>query len=737
MSDFVWAKKQLKTKNSNLVFILDIETEKDSKVKFDLTANGLYKFYADNKLRIYGPARTAKGYCRMDKKSVALSKGKHRIVAIASAQNVHAYNMAKDTPYFYCCFTLNGKRYTANDFACYDFSVRVKNAQRYSFQRGFSELFVQNADITEYFENPSLFGEKLEKVSVAAPEILHRGVPYPHFYTVKSVNPVESGSVVVDEGLPCWKDRSVFQVGNLFDGYYRSELAECITDTVSKFTYSKGNVKKTLGCMEYSVYNLKRNVSGFIGLSLEVLQDAEVYLTFDEILDKSGVVDFKRLSCCNVVKWTLKKGKYKLQTIEPYTLKYAQVIVASGKVDVNEVNVVPVENNDAFKIKFKVKDKKAETILKAARNTVAQNSADLLMDCPSRERAGWINDTYYSRRSATEFTGSYNAFKNTLENYAIAKQFPELPDKMVPMCYPSDHLNGEYIPNCAIWYVIVACEYITESGDKKFCKKVKSQIKGLLEFFEKFENSDGLLENLESWIFIEWSEAGSKEFVCGVNYPSNMMYYKMLTTVDKLWHTEKLAKKCERVKKNIIKQSYNGEFFEDNRVRDNGKLKSLNHISEACQYYAFFSGIATKETFPELYKKLYDVFVPERDKREVYPNIDKANVITGLMMRETMFVENGDVEKALKELEEVYGVMAETTCTLWEMVSPQHSCNHGIAAYAGYLIIAALTGFIGFYNDKPEFKDKFVGTDCEFFIPWKKGGVKIVVNNGVRSVTVI
>lgn len=737
MSDFVWAKQQLETMNSNLAFILDVEVEKDSSIKFNLTANGSYKFYVDGKLRLYGPARTAKGYCRMDKKSIALKKGKHRVVAVTSAQNVHAFNMVKDTPYFYCNFNLNGKLYTANDFRCYDFSVRVKNAQRYSFQRGFSESFVQAADITAYFENPEAFGVELEKISVAEPKILSRGVPYPHFYTVKSVNPIESGSVFVDEGLPCWQDRSITQVGNLFDGYYRTELAECVTDTVSKFTYSKRTVKNTFGAMEYSVYDLKRNVSGFIGLNLEVLQDAEVYLTFDEILGENGIVDFKRLVCCNVVKWTLKKGKYNLQTIEPYTLEYAQVIVVSGSVAVFEVNVVPVENNDAFKIKFKVKDRTAERILRAAQNTVAQNSPDLLMDCPSRERAGWINDIYYSRRSATEFTGSYQALKNTLENYAVAEPLPELPDKMVPMCYPSDHINGEYIPNCAIWYVIITCEYIAESGDKKFCKQVRPQIKGLLEFFERFENSDGLLEDLESWIFIEWSEANSKEFVRGVNYPSNMMYYKMLTAVNKLWHTEKLTKKCERIKKNIIKQSFNGEFFEDNRVRENGKLKSLNHISEACQYHAFFSGVATKETFPELYKKLYEVFVPERNKQQIYPNIDKANVITGLMMRETMFIENGEVEKALKETEQVYGIMAKTTGTLWELVSSACSCNHGIAAYAGYIIIAALTGFTGFYQDKPEFEDKFVGIDCEFFIPWKNGGVEITVKDGIRSVNVI
>ena len=260
---------------------------------------------------------------------------------------------------------------------------------------------------------------------------------------------------------------------------------------------------------------------------------------------------------------------------------------------------------------------------------------------------------------------------------------------------------------------------------------------GLQEFFEKYENSDGLLEDLESWIFVEWSSANNPEFVCGVNYPSNMMYYKMLTAVDKIWHTQKLEQKCEKLKQNILQQSFNGEFFEDNRVRVNGKLDALNHISESCQYHAFFSGIATRDTHFELYDKLYNVFVPERDLSAVYPNIDKANIITGVMMRLTMLIEYGEVEKALNEVVKIYSQMADKTLTLWEHTNSRASCNHGIGAYAGCIIIAALTGFTGFYQGEPKFIDEYVGVDCEFFFPWKSGGVRVTVKDGKRTIDVI
>ena len=44
----------------------------------------------------------------------------------------------------------------------------------------------------------------------------------------------------------------------------------------------------------------------------------------------------------------------------------------------------------------------------------------------------------------------------------------------------------------------------------------------LLDYFKPFENEDGLLEKLQSWVFVEWSAAN--DFVQDVNYPSNMLY---------------------------------------------------------------------------------------------------------------------------------------------------------------------------------------------------------------------
>ena len=45
---------------------------------------------------------------------------------------------------------------------------------------------------------------------------------------------------------------------------------------------------------------------------------------------------------------------------------------------------------------FDSQDKELKEIVQAARATLAQNSVDLLTDCPSRERAGWLANVYFS-----------------------------------------------------------------------------------------------------------------------------------------------------------------------------------------------------------------------------------------------------------------------------------------------------------------------------------------------------
>mgnify|MGYP003306726114 CR=1 FL=1 len=61
-----------------------------------------------------------------------------------------------------------------------------------------------------------------------------------------------------------------------------------------------------------------------------------------------------------------------------------------------------------------------------------------------------------------------------VENFLYA-ECEELPEGMLPMCYPSDHPSGNYIPNWAMWYGVELREYLYRTGDRKFIDNAKDK----------------------------------------------------------------------------------------------------------------------------------------------------------------------------------------------------------------------------------------------------------------------
>ena len=104
----------------------------------------------------------------------------------------------------------------------------------------------------------------------------------------------------------------------------------------------------------------------------------------------------------------------------------------------------------------------------------------------------------------------------------LPERFEHLPEGMLPMCYPADHNDGVFIPNWALWFVVQLEEYTQRGGDMQLAAALEDKVLGLFDYFKPFLNEDGLLEKLESWVFVEWSAAN--RFVQDVNYPSNMLY---------------------------------------------------------------------------------------------------------------------------------------------------------------------------------------------------------------------
>ncbi len=383
----------------------------------------------------------------------------------------------------------------------------------------------------------------------------------------------------------------------------------------------------------------------------------------------------------NVVIYDLKGGEdYELMTAEPYTYKYINAICLSGEIDIDYMGIVRLEFNKK-KIKKRLAphaDDRIKRIYNAAVETFCQNVVDIYMDCPSRERAGWLCDSFFTARVEKLLSGKSTVEHAFLENFLMEEPFEYIAKGMLPMCYPADHVTGQYIPNWAMWYCLELKEYLGRTGDRTFVDRAKGKMYALLDFFRKFENEDGLLEKLEKWVFIEWSKANN--LTQDINYPSNMLYCKFKNTLAELYDDPSLATEAEKLRSVIREKSRMGLFFCDNAVYgEDGVARLSGECTEACQYYAFYMGIATKEEDDEFWNILVEDFGPEREEK--WKEIHKANVFIGNYLRLDLIMEAGLDEKLEDNIIGYFDCMALTTGTLREDLTSNGSCCHGFASH--------------------------------------------------------
>ena len=377
-------------------------------------------------------------------------------------------------------------------------------------------------------------------------------------------------------------------------------------------------------------------------------------------------------------------------------------------------------------------------VYNAATNTFKQNAVDIFMDCPSRERAGWLCDSFFTARAEKDLSGSSDVERGFLENFLYATDFPRLPQGMLPMCYPSDAVSNMYIPNWAMFFVLELEEYYNRTGDEKILAAARERVYALEKYFSKFINHDGLLQNIEGWVFVEWSKAN--EWCQDVSFPSNMLYYAMLKSVSRLYTDSELSEKADKIKAKIRELSYNGKFFRDHQILENGILTTPEDITEVCQYYAFFTGVADKENYPELLEIIANDFGPGHKCKKTHPGVYPANAFIGNFLRMEVLSKNGFRKQIISEIKDYFDYMASLTGTLWEMEKSNASCNHGFASHLIRIIFRDCLGIdnVDEINKTVRLNNDFSSPDnAHAVIPLKNGSIITVdVVNGKRTVTV-
>ena len=693
----VWEKNKETEMNYHLLFrsIVSASDIQNGVAKIALTASNMYQLFVNGQFVSEGPARAGHGYYRVDEIDISkyLTAEENVIAIYVASYYIKNFYLIKQ-PGFLCAEILCGDKVLAATGSCnlgfeaMYHCARFRKVARYSYQRPFCEAYDLDEEYQLVLSNASKVIPTVELVEVEQKDFIEREVPYPCYDFIAAKKLVAKGTITFEEEpiKPVRTTRIFMPDPEL--SFKRAELEISNCDEISKGIYhiEEGSAKEQeflpleLDANTFGILELPTEKTGFITVELEVTEDAQFMVGFDEILTEGDVALF-RMQAINSVIWKLKKGKYSLITNEPYSMKYLKLINKS------ENAVVKIGKIGITEFAFDYHDEGLQSdnavlnrIYDAGVETFRQNTLDIYMDCPSRERAGWLCDSFFTSRVEYELTGKSQVEKNFLENFIISKEFNGVHEGMLPMCYPSDFTSISYIPQWAMWYVLELEEYLGRTGDQQFVSDAQARVQALLAYFEQYENKDGLLEQLPSWNFVEWSKAN--DFVKDVNYPTNMLYARMLRAAAKLYGGNGVEK-AEHIVQKVKEQSYFDGFFHDHALRkEDGTLEVIKEdVTETCQYYAFFFETATPEGYPELWKTLLEDFGPGRVEKGLWEQIYPSNAFIGYYLRLELLSRAGLGELLLENIEGFFGYMAEKTGTLWEHNDTSASCNHGFASY--------------------------------------------------------
>ena len=674
----IWLGGLCREMNIQARFVAEVEIPRGAELR--LTGATFYKVYLGGELITHGPSPTASGYARVDVLKLSPVRGKVSLSVEVAGYSVNSYAAVNQESYLIAELEADGEivAYTGRDFLGFRVAAREQKALRYSGQRHFCEVWdLSRRDIPSEIE---ILRDNITYLERRAPlPTLDKEIPNSAFCKGKFTLPENFDEKVLDEITDALSKptggRVVFPVEEI-ERFPSSVIARADYN----FREDISEVPTVISAGEVAVFECERDSSGLLHLGCIAAPGTRVILAFDELIMDGKFPN--RMAIANVVDLTC-EGDISFDNFEIYAFKYYALFVLSGEIEVKDIHKIMVRHAPKSVPVLNTDDGELVAIYEAALESFRSNSLGIFMDCPSRERAGWLCDSLYAARGYHAITKTSLVEEDFLENFRL-HGCKTIPSGMIPMCYPAEHPSGRFIPQYSLWFILELSEH-AERNPNVDLAAFRETAMGILAFFEKYENELSLLEDLPSWNFVEWSKAN--KWCAGVNFPTNMLYAKVLTELERLFGIEGLTEKAEKIRTRVREISFDGRFFHDQALRtEDGTLRINENISETCQYYAFYFGTATPDSHPELWKTLLAEFGP---KRKLYPEIEPSNAFMGALLRLELLLAVGENEIFLSEIKGYFSHMAAMTGTLWEHSTVAQSLNHGFPAFVAALLLRA------------------------------------------------
>lgn len=685
-------------------FYTEISLKKAQRIHIAVAAKSYYRLFINGEFLAHGPARTASGYARVDE-LVVNAEGKVQL-----AFEVAAYSM----PGRYCndntmepgMLTVevtdeDGNLLSATGgkgWLCRPLECREWNCETMSHCRGILELYRLDPHSYDWVLGETA-GMKPPILVENEPTYLVRRAPYA---SMKHIS-MRPASVICDV-VP--GDESGTDFGKMLSEMFNHGWNENIPEenrfvwrlecekesTFSGKITREGNVLSIKpGAHPAAVlYTLSESECGFIKCRIHVSEEAVVDLVNSDHRSVTGAVKGNRFVC----RYILQPGEYELLTFEPKLVRNVKVIVRTqGTFRLEVPEVIDDTYPDDQAVYFECNDNEWNRIYEGARRTLRLNTLDIFMDCPERERGGWLCDSQFTARAAFQLFGNLSVEKDFIENFMLTD-----PDVMwkgfFPEVYPASTAKPgfEGIMNWSFYLMTELYAYYHRSADREFIDECRERVARFVEGLLSLRGESGLIET-DQVLFVDASQSNMDVCLRPISIPVNCLAVKVLEELAELYNESKWREQAASLREIIDRAEVKAVNFMtdtgDSASFENGQLKRGKIQTEAGTALELWSSFHRENSH---YINDFVHRMGPASKYRANPKVGKTNAFIGMMLRFEVLEMLGKTETLAKDLKSLYlEELRYGSGTFFESIDEFSGC-HGFAGNVGAILTESIYG---------------------------------------------
>ncbi len=276
---------------------------------------------------------------------------------------------------------------------------------------------------------------------------------------------------------------------------------------------------------------------------------------------------------------------------KPVTLKSVQGIITT----------YPYEEQGGFSSS----DTTLNKVFDISRTTVRLCSNEFLMDTPWREQAQWLGDI-----ALVTVPAIYSCFGDTRINRKFFLQSGHNLQPTGLLSNVSNVVNTGWlsaIPDYSLWWLQGLREHYMYTGDAELIHYLYSQILRILQAHLERINSDGLIEDMPLWIFIDWADTDRR----GICTAYNAIVFNAFKAIRRLAEIKKDAHTLAAVDQAMagIREAFHPILFDpDRNCYPDCKVDRVfsNKLSEHANMAAVYAGLCDSETAARVIKEVFE-----------------------------------------------------------------------------------------------------------------------------------